>query len=51
MVGSFRKYKNGKLQSKFVNLLAAAETFPGCTAECERGFSEMNETVWDREVK
>ena len=48
MVKSFRKYKNGKLQSQFVNLLAAAETFPGSTAECERGFSAMNETVWDK---
>jgi hypothetical protein len=37
MVDSFRKYKNGKLQSQFVNLLAAAETCPGSTAECERG--------------
>jgi len=28
-------------------LFAAAETLPGSSAECERGFS-MNETVWDK---
>jgi len=48
MAESSRKYKNGKFQSQFVNLLAAAETFPGSTAERERGFSAMNETVWDK---
>lgn len=31
-----------------MKLLAAAETYPGSTAECERGFSQMNETVWDK---
>jgi len=29
-------------------LFAAAETLPGSSAECERGFSMMNETMWDK---
>jgi hypothetical protein len=50
VVEAFRKYKThkGKPQSELLKLLAAAETFPGSTAECERGFSAMNETVWDK---
>ena len=47
---AFRKYKTqkGMPQSELLRLLAAAETFPGSTAECERGFSAMNETVWNK---
>jgi len=50
VVEAYRKYKTqkGKPQSKLLRLLAAAETYPGSTAECERGFSAMNETVWDK---
>src|SRR5882757_7124673 len=50
IVEAFRKYKTqrGKAQPELLKLLAAAETFPGSTAECERGFSMMNETVWDK---
>jgi len=29
-------------------LFAVAETLPGNSAECERGFSMMNEAVWDK---
>ena len=50
VVEAFRKYKTQKVkpQSELLKVLAAAETFPGSTAECERGFSAMNETVWDK---
>jgi hypothetical protein len=50
VVEAFRTYKThkGKPQSEFLKLLAAAETFPGSTAECERGFSVMNVIVWDK---
>jgi hypothetical protein len=50
IVEAFRKYKtqNGNTEPELLKLLAAAETFPGSTAECERGFSAMNETVWDK---
>lgn len=51
VVEEFRNYKihSGlKPQPELVRLLSAAETYPGSTAECERGFSEMNEMVWDR---
>ena len=50
VVEAFRKYKTqkGKPQSELSKVLAAAETFPGSTAECERGFSAMNNTVWDK---
>jgi hypothetical protein len=50
MVEAFRKYKThkGKPQSELLKLLAAAETFPGSTAESKKGFSTMNETVWDK---
>jgi hypothetical protein len=50
VVEAFRKYKThkGKPQSLLLKLLAAAEAFPGSTAECKRGFSTMNETVWDK---
>ena len=49
-VEAFRKYKTqkGKPQSELSKVLAAAETFPGSTAECERGFSAMNNTVRDK---
>jgi hypothetical protein len=36
------------LTARVLKLLAAAETFPGSTAECKRRFSTMNETVWDK---
>jgi hypothetical protein len=50
MVEAFRKCttQQGKPQSELVKLLAAAGTFPGGTAECERGFSAMNNTVRDK---
>jgi hypothetical protein len=50
VVEAFRKYKIDKVkpQSELLKLLAAAEIFPGSTAECKRGFSTMNETVWDK---
>jgi hypothetical protein len=50
VVEAFRKYKidKGKPQSELLKLLAAAETFPGSTAECGRGFSAINKTVWDK---
>jgi len=50
VVEAFRTYKieSGKPQPELVKLLAAAETYPGSTAECERGFSAMNEMVWDK---
>jgi hAT family C-terminal dimerisation region len=50
VVEAFRKYKveSGKPQPELVKLLAAAETYPGSTAECERGFSAMNEMVWEK---
>jgi len=28
--------------------MAAAATYPGTSAECERGFSVMNEIAWDK---
>jgi hypothetical protein len=50
VVEAFRKYKTHKRkpQSELLKLLAVAETFPGSTAECKRGFFTMNETVWDK---
>jgi hypothetical protein len=50
VVEAFRQYKTqkGKPQSELLKLLAAAETYPGSTAECESGFSAMNNTVWDK---
>ena len=50
LIEAFRNYKmrNEKLQSELVRLLAAAETYPATSAECERGFSAMTETVWDK---
>ena len=52
IVESFRKYKaGGKPSPDLTRLLVAAETYPGSTAECERCFSVMNETVWDRRNK
>ena len=46
-VEAFRNYKleAGKPELELKRLFAAAETFPGSSAECERGFSMMNETV------
>lgn len=52
IVEAFRKYKaGGKPSPDLTRLLVAAETYPGSTAECERCFSVMNETVWDRRNK
>lgn len=50
VIEAFRRYKSqkGKPSPELLQLLAAAETYPGSTAECERGFSAMNETVWDK---
>ena len=49
-VEAFRNYKleGGKPELELKRLFAAAETLPGSSAECERGFSMMNETVWDK---
>jgi len=33
---------------KLKRLFAAAEMLPGNSTECERGFSMMNKTVWDK---
>jgi len=46
-VVAFRKYKVAGVKPD-MELFAAAETFPGSTAECERGFSTMNETACDK---
>ena len=49
-VEAFRNYKpeGGKPELELKRLFAAAETLPGSSVECERGFSMMNETVWDK---
>jgi len=49
-VEALRNYKleGGKPELELKRLFAAAETLPGSSVECERGFSMMNETVWDK---
>ena len=42
------KLEGGKPELELKRLFAAAETLPGSSAECERSFSMMNETVWDK---
>jgi len=48
-VEEFRKLKDGKQpESHIKKLIAAAATYPGTSAECERGFSTMNNIAWDK---
>jgi len=43
-VEQFRKLKDGKQpESHTKKLMTAAATYPGTSAECERGFSTMND--------
>ena len=48
-VEQFRKLKAGRQPERQIKqVLAAAATYPGTSAECERGFSTMNEIAWDK---
>ena len=48
-VEQFRKLKDGKQpESAIKKLMTAAATYPGTSAECERGFSTMNDIAWDK---
>jgi hypothetical protein len=48
VVENFRDFKDGKPPGhQLAHLLDAAETFPATSAECERGFSAMNNTATD----
>ena len=48
-VEQFRRFKDGKKpEAELKCLIAAGRTFPGTSAECERGFSTMNDIAWEK---
>ena len=48
-VEQFRKLKADRQPERQIKqVLAAAATYPGTSAECERGFFTMNDIVWDK---